>query len=262
MFGGLFGKGKENGGAPPAERGRVVEVGWLLSQENAGFIWEAPKKFVRDEPGSAHAKSVRYCPAVLDHEARMYEIPCPIDAEIAFRMDEKGEPRLVNAAGDQSAIRSKHLGQMVMLVARKEWRNENRPVVQIITPYHFIADEPVYMTQLPPFAHYRSPQWPGVLIGGRLPIDVWPRQMMWAFEWYEPKQNLVLKRGEPWFYVRFETNDPSRPIRLIEAEMTDELKEYMKGMAGVTNYVNRTYSLFSTARERRPAKLLVPKKRS
>jgi hypothetical protein len=258
MFGGLIGKASDGGGRPS---GRVVDVGWLLASDNAGFIWEAPKKFGRDEPGSAHAKSVRYCPAVLDHEARMFEVPCPIDAEIAFRLDDKGEPRLINAAGDQSAIRSKHLGQMVMLVSRKEWRHPDRPVVQIITPYHFLADEKVYMTQMPPFAHYRAQQWPGVLIGGRMPIDVWPRQLMWAFEWYEPKKNLELKRGEPWFYVRFETDDPSRPIRLVEAEMTDELSAYLKGMTGVTNYVNRTFSLFNTARERRPKTLLKPKTR-
>ena len=96
--------------------------------------------------------------------------------------------------------------------------------LQLTTPYVFLADEPVYMTQLPPICHYRNPPWPGVLIGGRLPINIWPRPMMWAFEWYEPKQDLILRRGEPWFYVRFETEDPSRPLRLIEAEMTPQLK--------------------------------------
>jgi hypothetical protein len=44
--------------------------------------------------------------------------------------------------------------------------------------------------------------------------------------------------------------------------MTPELREYRVGMSGVTNYVNRTYSLFKVAEQRRPAKLLQPKKRS
>jgi hypothetical protein len=85
--------------------------------------------------------------------------------------------------------------------------------------------------------------------------------MMWAFEWYDTSKELVLRRGEPWFYVRFETEDPSRPVRLIEAEMTPALEEYAAGAFAVTNYVNRTFSLFNTARERRPEKLLVPKQR-
>jgi hypothetical protein len=43
--------------------------------------------------------------------------------------------------------------------------------------------------------------------------------------------------------------------------MTPELREYMQGTGSVTNYVNQTYSLFATARERRPSKLLVEKVR-
>ena len=67
-----------------------------------------------------------------------------------------------------------------------------------------------------------------MLIGGRLPIHIWPRQMMWAFEWFEPSKPLTLRRGEPWFYVRFETFDPTRPVRLFEAEMTPELARLQK----------------------------------
>ncbi len=59
--------------------------------------------------------------------------------------------------------------------------------------------------------------------------------------------------------MSFETSDPSRPVRLVEAELTPELAEYRRGMSGVTNYVNRTYSLFRTAQERRPPRLFTPK---
>ena len=187
---------------------------------------------------------------------------CPIDLHIRLARDEKtGAPTLINVDGDQSTIRSKHLGQMVHLVSPKEWRKKDRPVIQIITPYLFIADETIYMSQLPPFHHYRKEPWPGLLIGGRFPIDVWPRHMMWAMEWHDTSRDLILKRGEPWFYVRFETSDPARPVRMVEAEMTPALQAQIKGASAVSNYVNRTFSLFKTARERRPEKLLTPKKR-
>ncbi len=71
----------------------------------------------------------------------------------------------------------------------------------------------------------------------------------------------MLRRGEPWFHIRFETPDPSRKIRLTEAEMNDELRTFMNGIEGVTNCVQRTFSLFKTARRRRPKKLLVKRKR-
>ncbi len=246
----------------PAVLSRTVEIGWLLDTDKAGFIWEAPRKLSTDFPPAKHAKSASFCPAILDHESRLYEVPCPIDLELRITIDERTkQPVLVNAAGDQATIRNKTLGQMAALVGRKEWRHPDRPVVQLATPYVFIADEPVYMTQMPAFNHVRTQPLPGVVIGGRLPIHIWPRHMMWAFEWYDPKQAIILKRGEPWFYVRFETYDPSRPVRLVEAELTPAVREYMTGASGVTNYVNRTFSLFKTAQQRRPKQLLVRKER-
>ena len=239
--------------------GRSVEVGWLLQTDKAGFIWDAPRQFRRQDATATTAKTVQRCPAVLDYEARFFEITCPIDAQIRFRFGPKGQPELINAVGEQSAIRAGHLRQMIHVVGRNEWRHPDRPVIQIITPYTFICDEPVWLNQMPPLLHFRNPPLPGVLIGGRMPAHLWPRQLMWAFEWHDIKQDLVLKRGEPWFYVRFETADASRPVKLVEAEHTPELQAYMAGMAGVTNYVKRTYSLFKTARERRPAKLLKKK---
>ena len=72
---------------------------------------------------------------------------------------------------------------------------------------------------------------------------------------------LVLRRGEPWFYVSFETLQPERLVRLVEARMTDELREYCRGIDGVTSYVNQTFDLFRTAAHRRPTRLLHRKRR-
>ena len=241
---------------------RQAEVGWIIDAEKAGFIWAEPTRVCTEESDQTHAKSLRVCPAMLDHEARLFEVACPIDLRVKLARDDKGQLTLVNVAGDQSTIRSKHLGQMLVLVPQKEWRKKDRPVIQIITPYLFLADEPIYMTQLPAFNHYQPNPLPGVLVGGRFPIDVWPRHLMWAMEWHDTSRELVLKRGEPWFYVRFEAQDPSRPIKLVEAEMTPTLAEYIKGVSSVTNYVNRTFALFKTARERRPKSILTRKIRA
>lgn len=240
------------------EPGRVVDVGWLLDSEKATFIWDSPRKLSRPTGRTTHAKGVSFCPAVVDHEARIVEIPCPIDIQLRYKPS-GDEPAVIDLAGDQSSIRGKHLGQMFVFVSRKEWRDPSRPILQFMTPYTFLADEPVMINQLPPFYHYPQTPWPGLLIGGRFPIDVWPRGLVWAFEWHDTSKDLIIKRGDPWFYAVFETVDPSRRVRLIEAEQTPALNEYMNGMKGVTNYVNRTFSLFNIARTRRPKTLLVPK---
>jgi hypothetical protein len=115
------------------------------------------------------------------------------------------------------------------------------------------------MTQIDAFMSYRKDQLPGTIFGGRFPINVWRRPLMWAFEWRDISKDIILKRGEPWFYVTFETQNPDRPIQMVEAERTPELKSYMEQISGAVNYVNQTFSLFKEAEKRRPAKLLTPK---
>ncbi len=239
----------------------VVDVGWVLQASQASFLWEAPRPFRRRETPPEHAKSVAFCPAVVDHETRLIEVLCPFDLHLRVRIKDNGEATLIDVAGDQSDILPSSLMQLAMLPSRKEWLHPRRPILQIRTPYTFISDEVVHMVQLPPFLDYRDPPWPGLFIGGRVPIQIWPRPLNWAFEWYDIEKDLILARGQPWFYCRFETPDASRHVRLVEATLTPELRTYLAGMDGVVKYVSKTFSLFPIAKERRPARLLVRVKR-
>ena len=94
-----------------------------------------------------------------------------------------------------------------------------------------------YLTQLDAFGHYRKNPLPGTIFGGRFPIHIWPRPLMWAFEWHEPQKDIILKRGEPLFYCQFEAEGPDRPVQMVEAERTPELAELHEIFAaGLTAY--------------------------
>ncbi len=246
---------------PAAEekRSRFCEIGWLVDTESAGLIYGAPraiaKKPAPDAPSSK--KGVNHCPAVIEMESKTFEVPCPYDMSIRLRRDSEGNLKIARADAENTTVNLKQLSRLVHLMGPDRWRDKRYPVIQINAPYRFISDEPVWMNQTPPYYHYREEPWPGLLIGGRFPIDAWPRVMMWAFEWRSPDKVLTFKRGDPWFYLRFETFDPARPVRMFEAEMTEELRRFCNSIDGVTNYVNQTMKLFDEARERRPAKLLV-----
>jgi hypothetical protein len=245
----------------PLERRRVVEIGWMIDAEKAGFIYEAPRFYQRNAPKSQSTKGVGLCPAVLDYESRIVEVPCPFDVHLRIGRDDKGNMQLQYPRQHESESNPQYIARLITTSNPSEWREPSKPVLQLHTPYRFISDEPVYINQMPPFYHYRPSPLPGVMIGGRYPIDVWPRILMWAFEWHDIGQDLILKRGEPWFCARFEVEDPSRKVTLVEAQMTPELAEYLKGMDTVTQYVARTFTLFPTARSRRPKQLLVKAKR-
>jgi len=250
----------QNGEERRPARKRVIEVGWLIDGGGPSFLWQTPKSLHQAKKPPEHPKAVDHCPAIVDGEARTIAVAAPIDLHIRLGADKDAKPTIVNAAGLKSQVTSRKLDSMVTMMAPNRWRHPKRPVLQFIAPYRFLCDEPCWMNQLPPYYDYKSPPWPGVMIGGRFPIHNWPRSLMWAFEWRDTARDLIVRRGEPWFYVRFETEDPSRPMRLIEAEMTPELREFCKGLDGVTNYVNRTFSLMEVAAERRPARLLYPKR--
>ncbi len=236
-----------------------VMVGWFRTADKGAVMYDPPERVMFRQTNKAHAKSASRCPAVIQLESRYFMVKCPFDIHLGFGRDDKGKAHLVNRNGVGSTIRANKLGEVMTLVNETEWRYPDRPTVQMVLPYCFIADEMVYLTQLSAFAHYRKEQMPGTIFGGRFPISLWPRPLMWAFEWHEPEKDLVLKRGEPLFYCQFEAEGPDRAVQLVEAERTPQLAEYMEKIGGVVNYVNQTFGLFKAAEALRPAKLLTPK---
>jgi len=233
-----------------------VQVGWSLLDFPATVIWNDPLPYAYK--GSV-GKDQTNAPASSQEGARYFVITCPMDLHLRFAVDNNGRPVVQNIDGERSSVRDYFFNQMIQMTAPNEWRHPERPMLQIMTPYIFMADSPVYINQYPPFMDYVQPRLPGLLIDGRFPIDIWPRQLQWAFEWYDLKGEINIKRGDPWFYVYFETPDPCVDISLVESEITPEVKKYLNSINGVSNYVRQTYSLFSTARRRRPAKLVFPK---
>ncbi len=238
-----------------------VTVGWFLTQDKGAILYDAPERLMFRQTNKAHAKSASRCPAVIQMESRYFVVKCPFDIHLGCGRDKEGKAPLVPRGGVGSSIRASKLGELLTLVNEVEWRFPDRPTIQMVLPYCFIADELVYMTQIGTFAHYRRDPLPGTIFGGRFPINVWPRPLMWAFEWHEPERDIKIARGEPLFYCQFEADGPERPVQMVEAERTAELNAYMDKIGGVVNYVNQTFSLFKAAEAVRPAKLLKAKDR-
>lgn len=251
----------ENTAADTAGSG-PVQVGWFLNTKKAGVIYYPPERVRSVDVNKDHAKSASRCPAVVNLESRYFVVRCPFDLNLAFVRDGDGKPGLRNLSGEKSAIRGNKLREVLHLTPEQEWRHKNVPTMQLKLPYVFIADEPVYISQVAPFMHFQKDPFPGTIFGGRYPINVWPRPLMWAFEWHDTDRPLKINRGDPLFYVGFETFPQDRSVTVREAEVTPELDEYMEMISGAVNYVNQTFSLFEAAEAHRPAKLLKPVERS
>ena len=244
-----------------APRSGPITVGWLREPEKGGVLYDPPERVIFRPPNRTHAKSAARCPAVINLESRFFMVRCPFDLHIGFTRTANGKPTLVSRAGAAGAVRPNKLGEVLAMVNEAEWRYPDRPTIQLKLPYIFVADEPVFVTQLDAFAHYRPQPLPGTIFGGRFPVHLWPRPLMWAFEWHEPAKDLMLRRGDPLFYVLFEGEGPERPLQLVEAERTAELMSYVEHVSGAVNFANQTFGLFRAAEAARPARLLKPRER-
>ncbi len=246
---------------PQAAPSGPLTVGWCLTEPKTGIIYFPPERVRSVDLNRRHAKSASRCPAVISLEARYFVIRCPFDLNIGFFRDEKGKPGLRNLAGEASTIRASKLGEKLHVTNEVEWRHPDVPTIQLALPYIFVADEPCYMSQVAPFMHYQRNPLPGTIFGGRFPINVWPRPLMWAFEWHDTTKPIVINRGDPLFYATFETTPQDRSIAMVETEITKEVAEYFDLISGAVNYVNQTFSLFEAAEARRPETLLRPVRR-
>ncbi len=246
---------------PEARARRTVDVGWVIDPaREATFIWDAPRKLGHAASSSAHAKSVANCPAVSDHEARLIEITCPIDIKLRFFRDAQGNPSMAAIDGEQSSIRPQQFSQMVMAVhpcGVAPPATSSHPGDDTASFYRGSAglDDPDAGFLSPPAA---ASAWHDA--GRRFPIHIWPRELVWAFEWHDVNTDLIIRRGDPWFYLSFRNrgsvgsrqDSGSRDDRAV----ADLYQRHARGQQLCEPHV----FLFKTAAARRPEKLLVPKK--
>jgi len=234
---------------------KPISVGWIVDPKFGEFAFDSPTSLKESRTKPLSNRAIQACPAVNQLERRVFEINCPFNIHLEIEKNNNKFDLFIVDDGtrlDEDLIRN-----FVTLMSPDIWRNPDIPVLQIAMPYFFICDENCYMTQLPPYMEMTHRKWPGLMTSGRFPITNWPRVLNWAFEWTDTSNSLRLKRGDPMFYVTFETEFPDRPIKLVRAKRTKDLEEFRKGIEGMPKFVSNTFKIMETAKERRPKNLLV-----
>ena len=237
----------------------MKKVGWFINGEFSGSLIYGkpiPIKLQRDKPLSNRA--VQACPAVNNLEKNYFEIPIPYD--LRLRIIKKDGKFNLFSVPEGTRIDEDILHSHVELMKETDWRDLRYPIIQIQCPYVFITDSNIMLSLLPPFLDFKSKKWPGLLVAGKFPIVNWPRNLSWAFEWHDFENDLILKRGDPWFYVYLESDKIAENIKLVYAENNNIVKSFRQKMTDVVKYVSNSFSLFKTAKERRPKKLLFERK--
>lgn len=236
---------------------KEIDVGWFIEEPQGKFVFPKPEPLFKSRQKALSKRAVQACPAINELERDYFVLRNPFD--LRLRCIKRGNSYDLHIVEDGTRIDHDIAAKFVYLMEPTLWRRDSVPVIQIKVPYFFIADTPCYMTMLAPYMSENIVEWPGLFIGGRLPISIWPRILNWAFEWTRLDEDLVLRRGHALCYLYFESNSlRTRPV-LHEIEYTKELEEYRRGIAAVPKFMSNTFSLFETALERRPKKLMTKK---
>lgn len=234
-----------------------LDVGWFVDEPQAKFVFPEPQPLFKQRQKALSRRAVQACPAINELERDYFLLKFPFD--LRLRCVKNAASFDLHVVEDGTRIDNDLVSRFVHLMETNLWRSPNAPVIQIKVPYFFLSDDPCFMTMLAPYMSRNMVDWPGLFIGGRLPISLWPRTLNWAFEWTNLNEDLILRRGQDLCYLYFEGSTLRSKVSLHELELTEELVEYRRGIASVPKFMSNTFSLFETALKRRPSQLMKKK---
>ena len=144
---------------------------------------------------------------------------------------------------NHSSITFPKLQENIVIHERSEWFHPDTPVLQIPTPYVFKSASLCFINQTHPMELIGSGQ-PFRLIEGRFPIHSWLRPLAWAIEWTNIQEDISIRRGQPWFDVFFELENPELRPKLIKRNISSMDKKRLLHSKDVTGYISGTKLLW------------------
>ena len=115
--------------------------------------------------------------------------------------------------------------------------------------YHnfiFFSEDSIEVSTMPAFMHNSELQTKCTYIPGTYDISKWFRSIDGAFEMQQPLDCLNLKKGDPLYYVKFDTSDS---VKLVRFNLTPDLWKLTQGCIHYKKYQSRRaltylYNLF------------------
>ena len=95
------------------------------------------------------------------------------------------------------------------------------------TKYVFITDKPCNITILPPFNNKEYVNYDSNtrVVSGLFNIYDWQRPLSYAIEWFDTSKDLIIKTGQPLFYIMFNSEklDDNFELKYMETKKLYDL---------------------------------------
>lgn len=236
----------------------VSRIGWCHTSPDSSVIFEPPSRFLPAKDTSRDGKSHFSCPAVRAISEGYFVIKSPFSLQLRFR--KVGEEIHVVPIFPFTSLSERLLRDLLVLEPVDTWRSLRFPILQLPSPYLFLADTPMYIEQVHPFLSESSCfNWR--LIPGKFDIYAWQRPLNWAVEWDIDGGDLVIRTGEPLYFVRFcrEDNAVLKAPDLVHMKYTEDVAERVRMAAGVTGFRRGLNGVMKKAATTRGKPLVCPR---
>ena len=236
----------------------ILSIGWCHALTEGSAVFDPPRLFAIGKDPSESKRGYLSCPAVRSTCTGLLEVAAPFSLRLSF--EAKGGAYMLTPIYPQTSIQPARLRDLIILEPSDTWPSKRRPVLQIPSPYLFVSDVHVEMEQLHPFlAPTTQLNWR--LIPGRFNIFGWQRPLNWAIEWDVDAGDLVIKAGEPLYFLRFydEEGRSLKEINLLQIEFSRELADRVSMTAGVTSIRRGMVPVMERAAQTRSKKLVIKK---
>jgi hypothetical protein len=151
------------------------------------------------------------CPAFLDYYKNTYVIRSPVDIKIMFNSNtrtlnilpqrQEFYDTFIKYRGDLNAISNPFLMSFALF-------------------YLFISNDDCMLEQTPVSLHDTSFSSKIRLIGGTFNINKWFRPVEFGFEFINENEPLIIKRGDPMYYIRFVPKN-GKKVTLVKKQFSE-----------------------------------------
>lgn len=196
-------------------------------------IFFEPEPIINYLSTSRKGTKILKCPAFLDYYKNTYLIKAPID--LTFKI-----------SGSHIDCQNLYPQDYLEKIFTNRYQPENLySTVSLSWYYMFYSDKSVMIEVIPPVWHKNKLQNNINVIGATFDISQWYRPLEFAFEIIDDTQPIVIKRGDPLYYVKFNTLDK---VKLDKQESTKKIEELIIMCTQLKDYIpnnsmRKNYSL-------------------
>lgn len=232
-----------------------LTIGWALVADEASAAFPEPEAYTPPKNATGYLS----CPAVRAYFNNTFVVRSPFSLQL--RAEETEEDIKIKPVYPFTSITEAMLSKFLSIEPINTWRGSQLPILQVISPYIFVADQPVTIDQTQPLVTKTSKlNWR--VIPGTFNIYDWQRPVNWAIEWDTTCGDLIIRQGEPIYMIKFTaiTQESVNKTNLVETKISETLSERIKSTKNVASIRRGTTTLMAeSGKSRDSIDLINPK---